>query len=69
MHLQDAASNHGLAAGIDALQQRFAVAVQEEAAEVEVQWPLQVQIHGCHGAPRLQQNLQHPPQAVLIVGL
>lgn len=67
--LLEAAADHAFTARIDALQQRPAAAVQEEAAEVEVQRGVHIHVHVCHGAAGLQQNLQHSPHAVVIVGL
>ena len=67
--LQQASGDHGLTPSIDALQKRLTVAVQKEASEVVVQRSLQVQVHLCHCAASLKKDLQHTPQAILIVRL
>ena len=66
-HLQQAVLSHVAAAPVNPWQQSRTRSVQEEAAEVKVQLCLHVQVQGSPRLPCLYQNLQHAPQAVLIV--
>ena len=66
VHLQEAATDHGLDSSINAPVQLDSAEIQEEAAEVIVQGGLHIQIQLPQGAAGADEDLQHPVQAIPI---